>query len=249
MRIIEKYKLENPQISKVIINQFFGLGDILFIEPIYRYINSLGLKVIAPVQDQIIWIQDHISYVEFKKMSEFNIDYEKFNFEIIDGDTLYVPLRFSDQIFRNLPPHDSSASRYWMTDKYRLLGLDPKTWEGLQFSRNKEKESELKQKIVGATKDYIFVNTFYQNVLNVEMEININSPLPVIKMEKVDGFSMIDWSKIIEDATAVHTVSTSTLYLIQSIRQEGKEYHLYPRGKGANHYTVEDFLPNYWIKH
>ena len=63
-RIIENYKRDNPKITKVIINQFCGLGDILFIEPIYKYIESLGLKVIAPVQDQNIWIQDHIQYVE-----------------------------------------------------------------------------------------------------------------------------------------------------------------------------------------
>jgi hypothetical protein len=247
--IIEKYKRDNQGITKVIINQFCGLGDILFIEPIYRYIDSLGLKVIAPVQDQNIWIQDHIPYVEFKKMSEFDIDYEKFTFEIINGDSLYVPLRFSDQIHRSLPPHDCSASRYWMTDKYRVLGLDPKKWEDLSFTRNIAKEEDLKKRIVGDNKDYIFLNTFYQNSLNAEMEIKINSGLPVVKMEKVDGFSMIDWCKIIEDANQVHTVSTSTLYLIHSIHQEGKEYHLYPRGVGANHYTVEEFLPNYWIKH
>jgi hypothetical protein len=248
-RIIENYRRDNPKITKVIINQFCGLGDILFIEPIYKYIESLGLKVIAPVQDQNIWIQDHIPYVEFKKMNGFDIDYEKFNFDIINEDTLYIPLRFSDQIYRNLPPHDCSASRYWMTDKYRLLGLDPNIWEELSFTRDEKKEEELKKIIVGDAKDYIFVNSFYQNGLDSEMEIVINTDLPIIKMEKIDGFSMIDWCKIIEDSKEVHTVSTSTLYLIHSIYQEGKEYHLYPRGIGANHYTVEDFLPPYWIKH
>ena len=46
---IEKFLQENINVKKIIVNQTWGLGDILFIEPLYRYLDSLGLKVIAPV--------------------------------------------------------------------------------------------------------------------------------------------------------------------------------------------------------
>lgn len=254
---IEKFINENNNIKKIVVNQFFGLGDILFIEPIYRYLTSLNLEVIAPIQDGYIWLKDHIDYVNFKKMSEFDMDYERFDFGLLKmkgeiiNDTLYLPTRFSDQIFRDLKPHDSSASKYWMTDKYRVIGLNVDEWRNISFKRNYEKENKLKEIILGDITEYDFFNPFFQNSLNIDvgLESIVQGNLPLIKMNKIDGFSMIDWSSIIEGARKVHTVSTSLLYMIQSIYQSGKEYHLYPRLPEKAFYTIDDFLPDYWIKH
>lgn len=255
---IENFLQKNKNIKKIIINQTWGLGDILFIEPLYRYLYELGLDVIAPIQDGYIWMSEHIKYVNFVKSSEFNIDYERFDFgiAIVDGvelhDTIYLPTRFSDQIFRNLNPHDPSASRYWMTDKYTVLGLSPKIWETIKLERNFEKEQRLKEIILTDIEgEYDFCNSFYQNSLNINLNLEnkVRTDLPVVSMRKVDGFSMIDWSSIIEEARSVHTVSTSLLYMIQSIYQKGKEYHIYPRLPERGFYTIDEFLPNYWIKH
>lgn len=257
---VEIFLSENPKVKNIVVNQYFGLGDILFIEPIYRYLKDLGLNVIAPIQDQYLWIQDHIKYVDFRGISEFNMDYERFDFGILKTlqgeevpDTAYLPLRFSDQIYRNLKPHDASASRYWMTDKYSVLGLDHRRWESITLERNREREEELKDIILKEIGDseYDFCNSFYQNSLNVNLNLEgrVKRELPLISMSKVEGYTMIDWSSVIEGARRVHTVSTSLLYMIQSIYQEGKEYHLYPRLPERGFYTVEEFLPPYWIKH
>jgi hypothetical protein len=258
---IEKFLSENPKVSRIIVNQYFGLGDILFIEPIYKYLNSdLGLRVIAPIQDQYLWIKDHIKYVDFVGISEFNMDYERFDFGLfksttgeISEDTAYLPLRFSDQIFRDLRPHDSSASRYWMTDKYSVLGLNYNLWRNISLERNLEKEEQLKSIVLNDLEgsEYDFCNSFYQNSLNInlDLESKVKRDVPVISMSKIDGYTMVDWSGVIEGAKRVHTVSTSLLYMIQAIYQEGKEYHLYPRLPERGFYTVEEFLPPYWIKH
>ena len=254
---IKQFLAENPNVKKVVLNQFFGLGDILFIEPIYRYLHDLGLEVIAPIQDGYIWIQEHINYVSFKKMSEYNINYERFEHGllILDGniieDTLYLPTRFSDQVFRDLKPHDASASRYWMSDKYRVLGLPVEQWETIKFTRNYEREEKLKQFVLNGVTEYDFYNPFFQNSLNINLGLDeiVKGDLPLIKMDKIDGYTMIDWCSIIEGARKVSTVSTSLLYMIQSIYQPGKEYHLYPRLPERSFYTVDDFLPSYWIKH
>jgi hypothetical protein len=248
---IKNFLLENKSVDKIVVNQFFGLGDILFIEPIYRYLHDLGLEVIAPVQDDYIWISDNIKYVKFKKMSEFNIDYEKFEFGLLSENMAYLPIRFSDQIFRNLPPHDVSASRYWMSDKYRVLGLDVKKWLDIKISRDLKKENMLKEIILDGITEYDFCNSLYQNSKDIDLKLEdiVKTDLPVISMRKIEGFGMVDWCGIIENARKVHTVSTSLIYMIQSIYTNNKEYHIYPRGADANLYTVEDFLPDYWIKH
>lgn len=256
---VEKFLSENPNVKNIVVNQYFGLGDILFIEPIYRYLNDLGLKVIAPIQDQYLWIQDHIGYVDFRGISEFDMDYERFDFGILKTlsgeevtDTAYLPLRFSDQIYRDLRPHDSSASRYWMTDKYSVLGLDYNRWSSIRLERNKEREETLKSIVLKEIGDseYDFCNSFYQNTLNVglNLESRVKREIPLVSMSKLEGYTMVDWSSVIEGARRIHTVSTSLLYMIQAIHQEGKEYHLYPRLPERGFYTVEEFLPSYWIK-
>lgn len=258
---IENFLSENPKVKKIVVNQYFGLGDILFIEPIYRYLHKdLGLSVIAPIQDGYLWIGHHIKYVEFKGISEFNMDYERFDFGLlksIEGeiikDTAYLPLRFSDQIYRNLNPHDSSASRYWMTDKYSVLGLDPKMWSSISLERDFKKEENLKSIVLKEIEgsEYDFCNSFYQNSLNINLDLEkkVERDIPIVSMSKIEGFSMVDWCGVIEGAKRIHTVSTSLLYMIQSIYQEEKEYHLYPRLPERGFYTVEEFLPSYWIKH
>lgn len=256
---VEKFLSANPNVNNIVVNQYFGLGDILFIEPIYRYLSDLGLKVIAPIQDQYIWIQDHIRFVDFRKMSGFDMDYERFDFGILKTltgeeitDTAYLPLRFSDQIYRDLRPHDSSASRYWMTDKYSVLGLDYNKWSSIKLERNKEREKTLKSIVLKDIGDseYDFCNSFYQNALNVglNLESRVKREIPLVSMSKLEGYTIVDWSSIIEGAKKVHTVSTSLLYMIQAIHQEGKEYHLYPRLPEKGFYTVEEFLPSYWTK-
>jgi hypothetical protein len=218
------------------------------------------LNVIAPIQDGYLWIKENIKYVEFVSMAEFNMDYERFDFGIFktpDGkdieDTAYLPLRFSDQIYRNLKPHDSSASRYWMTDKYSVLGLDPKMWSSIYLERNSEKEDHLKSLILReiGEREYEFCNSFYGNSsnTNLNLEKNLESGVPLISMSKIEGYSMVDWCGIIEGAKRIHTVSTSLIYMIQAIHQEDKEYHIYPRLPERGFYTVEEFLPSYWIKH
>lgn len=255
---IRSFLSENPAISKVVFNQTWGLGDIMYIERIYRYFHDLGLGVIAPVQDQYLWIGEHIPYVDFRMASQFQMDYERFDFGIhfsegvAHADTLYMPTRFSDQIYRDLRPHDPSASRYWMTDKYRVLGLDPSDWLGIELRRVPEREQELKRLVLSNIDgDYDFCNLNYHNLNNLRIDPSSirSSGLPMVEMAKVDGFTMVDWCGIIEGAKSVHTVSTSVLYMVQAIYDPGKDYHIYPRPPENGFYTVEDFLPDYWIKH
>jgi hypothetical protein len=121
----------------------------------------------------------------------------------------------------------------------------------LLSTRNYEREEKLKQLVLNDITEYDFYNPFFQNSLNVNLGLDeiVKCDLPLIQMNKIDDYTMIDWCGIIEGARKVSTVSTSLLYMIQSIYQPGKEYHLYPRLPERSFYTVEDFLPSYWIKH
>ena len=60
----------------ILINQPFGIGDILFSEPIARYYHNLGKKILWPVIDEYIWIKAHLWYIsgwiQIPKWSRFH---------------------------------------------------------------------------------------------------------------------------------------------------------------------------------
>ena len=59
-------------------------------------------------------------------------------------------------------------------------------------------------------------------------------------MNKIDGFTMLDWRKVIENAKTIHTVGTSINIIIEVMDTMATEYHLYARKPiehDCNHYN------------
>ena len=128
---------------KVIINQPFGIGDILFLSPLVEYIDAE--EIIWPVVDHYYWVKDYITFpnLQFIKQSEFNINnYLEYN---------VVPFQHA----HSLIPEAEDC----MEAKYMLLNADPELWRTISFIRNKEKENQLKQYLDITPDDkFTFVN-------------------------------------------------------------------------------------------
>lgn len=209
---------------KVIINQFAGLGDVLFIEPIYRYYFNKGFEVIAPVNTDILWIQEYIPYVQFVDKEKYHYSYEK-PLQGIINDTLHIPLRFAHPLLRGYDLHYGDDRKNWMPDKYTFLGLEPVLWRTLQFNRNYEREKQLIE-LLQLPEEYIFVNNHFGGSFE---KVNISVRGDAVFMRKIEGFSMIDWGLVIEGAKEIHTVETSLIYLVESLQYKAEQLHLYPR--------------------
>ena len=51
---------------KYIFNQFQGLGDILFCEPIARYFYKNGInQIIWPINEEFLWLNEYLPYINF----------------------------------------------------------------------------------------------------------------------------------------------------------------------------------------
>lgn len=209
----------------IIINQFFGLGDILFIEPIYRYYHNMGFTVIAPINPESLWIQEYIPYVEFKDKTKFPMDYENPVTEY-KGEKV-IPLRFAHPLLRNFPLHYGDDRAHWMPDKYEYLGLPVELWRTLQFTRNKEREKRLFDSL-NLPERYNFVNNNFGGSFE-KINITQKADLPCVFMEKSEGFTMLDWGMVIEGAENIYTAETSIIYYIESLKTKAKEFHLFPR--------------------
>ena len=75
------------------------------------------------------------------------------------------------------------------------------------------------------------------------MEVFPEFDLPVIDLEIIDGFSLFDWCKVIENAQEIHTVHTSMPYLIDKLDIKAEKYYMY---QGIHKTNVEHipFLNN-----
>lgn len=219
---------------KYIINQYQGLGDILFCEPIAKYLYDNGNnEIFWPVLDEYIWIKEYIPYINFVKKNDFNFNYESTFFSQIDEFTHHVPLRFANPIVRNLSSHDYSDQYHTMLDKYRMLSLPQDLWRTLKWNRNLEKENNLYNSVI-KNKTYVLVNNYWSDG---KVDITFNAlGRDIIYMDKKEGFTLLDWSKIIENADEIHTVSTSNLFLIETLNIKTNSVFIYPRKPRENNF-------------
>jgi hypothetical protein len=216
---------------KYLINQFQGLGDILFCEPIAKHLYENGKnEIIWPILDEYFWIKDYIPYINFVKKSDFNFNYENTFFGKINDSIIHIPLRFANPIFRNLNPHDYSDQYHTMLDKYRMLNLSENLWKTLSWERNIEKENELYNLLV-KNENYILVNSRWSDG---NVPIQTESNFDIVNMDFINGFTLLDWGKIIENASEIHTVSTSNLFLLETLSLKSEIVNIYPRKPREN---------------
>lgn len=216
-----------------IINQFFGLGDIIFEQ---TAIHSMGYdNIIWPVEPQFVdGLNRAYPDISFVNKNSFNIDYERKDNYIIH-DSVVIPMRFADSICK-VP--------YWqcMQSKYVLLNQDWHSWkEKAMWERDKDREQLLFNMLRGHSCYNLINKTFGSNNAG-RVDINVDNGLPNIYMHEHDGFSLFDWALIIENAANIYTVSTSIIYLLELLNLKAKEIKIYLRKPYEQDHRNYDYI-------
>jgi hypothetical protein len=207
--------------KNIIINQFIGLGDILFIIPICDYYYNLGHNIIFPINEEFLNIQKNFKHIQFVNKNNYHIDYE--SNEIVEyEDYTILPLRFSNNILNNGNPETC------MSDKYQFLNLPLDIWKNLKWERDFEKENELYYDVLGLKdgEEYNLINTSFSMDKNINL--NLNNGLKNINMKILKDFNLLDWYKVITNASSIHTVGTSIIFIIE-VMKTTNDLNLYRR--------------------
>lgn len=229
----------------VIPNQYFGLGDVVFTMTLVKRIADWR-RIVWPVMPQFVeGLQRAYPDVEFVNFEKRIIDHDnRRHYEFTHpeyGECTVLPLRFAHE-------HTKQGYTGWMSSKYEMYGMDYNDWhESAKWCRDGLKELELtkilkeeaKSADVTNISDYILCNNTFGS--DCAMKVDIRLPLKtVLQMSVKPGFSLFDYQPIIENASAIHTVNTSILYLIDLLDIKAKEVHVYPRSiKGQTHDGVK----------
>lgn len=220
----------------LLVRQPFGIGDILFVSPIVR---KLDYNIIWPVESHYLWIkeyvkQDNIEFVDASSFSSFDSEIEVVNF--LDA----------ERILRNLGNQIDC-----MTAKYVYANHDIEDWKKLYWERNLKKEYSLMESLgIKEGDSYNLINlNFAEPRLGYKINFTINNEFKNIYMDYREGYTLLDWGKVIENSREFHTVSTSTFYMVEFLK-DTPTLHLYPRyGLDVNLDPIRPIISERWICH
>ena len=231
----------------MIINQPFSIGDIIFLEPMYRhFMNKNGEKPIVPVMDHLLWIADYIDSATFVKISSWN----RADFDRPRHDDDFLGMRFANQILHGYATHDHHDFENCMLDKYRLVGLDTEMWKGIQINFKDNKSMRLMEELKildadGKIDEFILVN---ENSQAGNISINPVTDKKIIKMNISPRNTVIDWHLVMQMALENHHVSTSTFFIMQAIQNQfhfTSKVFLYPRPNEDGLRGISQLIPDF----
>ena len=221
----------------VVVQQYFGLGDIIFCQRIARYFLFQGYKVIWPVLPHLVeGLNRAYPDVLFVDHTKFLINYENKKYEEIDN-MLHLPLRYSESLMGR--PYEMH-----MKSKYDYVGVNWMSWVECDPIIDKIKSRQLFRRLELSPIDkFNFIATDFGNSGK-----KVNIPLPDneyrnVYLEKIDGYSLFDWVPIMQCAEEIHAVSSSTLYLFELFcRNPNQTIHLYVRKPVEKDFKYVDFI-------
>lgn len=225
----------------VVPNQPFGIGDVIFCQTLVRRIAN-GNKIVWAVLPQFVeGLNRAYPDIEFIDSTTAGFDYErKDQFTAIHpyyGEYTQLPLRWADQILK-VPYNDC------MKAKYQLYGMDFEDWrECAMWERHYGSENLLYDEmtlhvLASGGGPYSFGNNLFGSDCNLSVKI----PKCDVNLEVSPMKSLFDWASIIQDASEIHTVNTSIIYLLEMLELRAKEVHLYQRSVNGQTFETIDYI-------
>lgn len=213
--------------------QSFGLGDIIFCQKLVKDWILEGHSVVWGVEPQYVSIGKHFPNAKYVDKNTLSIDYNS-KIAYKDGENLIVPLRWSVE-HCNVPYKDC------MKSKFMMFGKDWTKWKEFDMLRDYENEAKLFNLLgIEPGEKYNLINTFFTGE-NRESNIQVNGNVRNIMMNTLPGYTLLDWSKIIENANEIHTVGTSINYLIELLEPKCP-IHLYVRKPIEKDFKNYDYI-------
>lgn len=219
--------------------QYFGIGDVIFSQTLIR---NLGTNILWPVQDMFVeGLQRAYPDINFVNKSYFHDAVFNIKDRRTVGGLQIEPIRWADSILK-LTYTDC------MRAKYMMYGQDYKLWKvHAMYKRDKAQEKKLFDSL-GITGKYNLISQTFQTNFGGKKQIPVNNGFQNIEMKFIPGFSLFDWSLVIERAEEIHAVSSAILYILELLDLK-QPIHLYPRTNEYNLSNVDYLFTKPYILH
>ncbi len=216
-----------------LIKQPSGLGDILFCQKIAHHFYTKGYKIIWPVLPIYKELQQYIptfSFVNIEDDFPYKREYNtapRAHISNIDRDCIIVAT------------DGCTGSGGVLKAKYNLVNLPWEDWSThCKFQRNYLKEDALFRDVLHLTdgEEYALTNTIIGTPPDNLSRITIkhSSPLREIPVIFHDGYNLLDWCKVIENATEFYLEGSALIYIIENLQTKASTLQLFSRDKHVN---------------
>ena len=199
-----------------------GLGDIFYTQKIAKEVlrRTKTKKIIWPVKDNFIYLQHYLKddNIEYVKKSEIE--------GLTINNSYLLSLQNADERHRNVSV---------MSAKYIDADIEEKdVLSYFNFERNKKREKQLYDKLV-KEEEYVVVNEYYGSPpTSLKRNVPYNGNKQVINIEFYKEVNLFDWCMILENASELHMVDTSFMYIVEKLNLKSKVNKLYSRFYPAN---------------
>ena len=215
--------------KKYLFNQPAGLGDIMFIMAIAQKYHAEGYTIHWPTAVHFHQHNKNFPEVKFIPQNDFLLyDLYDSRREIYEDHVYKVfPFRWADVIFNN----GRSNLQTGMADKYKLVDLPLEMWRDFNITRDYQTEDKLFKSLgLSEGDEYNLINENQTRIFQ-KTSIKVDNGLPNIYMNRDDPqYNMLDWLKVLYNATTIHTVATSLIVLLDKLKDlPAKEEHIYRR--------------------
>jgi len=206
------------------IQQYFGIGDVIFSMQIARNLQKKGYKICWPVlPDYVEQLNKAYPDITFMDVWLTQPKFMEGKELITRGSTYYVPLRWTYEIMK-VPFKDC------MRSKYDFMHMNWESWTDAMFERDEAKEDELMKELgIEPCEPYTLVNRNWKSDGKTTSNFECKPTGKVIEMKIIPGYSLFDWAKVIENATEIHTVSTSIIYILELLELKCEKCYIYIR--------------------
>lgn len=228
--------------DRLVFNQFLSLGDILFMIPMYRALVDEGNSVLWPIDPMYLSIAKHFPDIQFVDKTQFDLPYDN-SYPTPTQYGLLLPYRFASEI-------QGLTLKNCMDAKYSLYGHNYLMWRELIWKRDYDNEALL-IKFLDLPEKFNLVNRFYGHLATHQITPEIDNGLPIVEMRNISGFTLIDWTGVVELANELHIANSSLNYLLELMTLD-KQVHIYKRnmwGEIGFEYTRHLFTNKDFIYH
>lgn len=227
----------------IVPNQFFGIGDVIFEQTVVRKLAGDN-EIVWPVEPQFLdGLTRAYPDIKFVDKNTFPLNYDRRD-EYESHDMRILPLRWADVILK--VPYTEC-----MKAKYMLYDMDWQNWRvHAMWKRDGQKEYDLRI-LLKLPPKYNLINRTFGSQSQLKAATKVDNGLPNIDMRTIEGFSLFDWAYVMENATEIHTVSTSIIYLLEMLNLKAECVNLYPRKPIEHDFKNVDYIlqKHYYVCH
>lgn len=231
----------------VIIFQPGMAGDLLFIQKIVKTYAATGRRIIWPVRENHKWVTDAL-------VMPGNVETP-----ILEGDFDFrdEALFLADKIA--MSPIDCPAYTYlslffsWryapeqtMDLKYQVAGVEMDDWaDHVELKRDLEKEERLFRELgLDDGVPYALIN---EHCSKRVIPFPHKAPEKEVRLRIIEGYTLIDWSTVIERAARIASVDTSLVLLVEVLKIRDKPLHVVSRYEPPSFRELQNILKLEWL--